>query len=366
MTLSTDSPERYQLHDVETSHAPSFLDDRDSSSASSTGTIVPTESTQAQSKIVTWHGYFDQELFLSGPSNQYHVYVTQPQNIAKDPLFVCHHGAGSSGLSFALFAAEVRKRYPTAGILSIDARGHGSTASSDPATSSDLSIPVLSEDFLEIIRLTKSKLSWPDFPNMCYVGHSLGGAVVTNVATSATFGAKLIGFAVIDVVEGSALEYLKSMQSILAARPSSFDSVDDAIDWHTRSRTLRNHESAAVSTPSLLQRMPSGRWTWRTDLAATKPHWEQWFSGMSKNFLAGKAAKLLILAGTDRLDKELMIGQMQGKFQMQVFPDAGHFVQEDLPEQTADIVVEFFKRNDRSNLVLPPKVSDLIAQGKKV
>ena len=74
----------------------------------------------------------------------------------------------------------------------------------------------------------------------------------------------------------------------------------------------------------------------------------------------------MLLAGTDRLDKDLMIGQMQGKFQLQVFPEAGHFVQEDLPGRTADVVIEFYKRNDRSSLVLPPKVSDLLKQGKKV
>lgn len=55
-----------------------------------------------------------------------------------------------------------------------------------------------------------------------------------------------------------------------------------------------------------------------------------------------------------------------GKFQLQVFPSAGHFLQEDMPEKTAEVVVEFVKRNDRSTLVLPPKVSDLLAQGKKV
>lgn len=55
-----------------------------------------------------------------------------------------------------------------------------------------------------------------------------------------------------------------------------------------------------------------------------------------------------------------------GKFQLQVFPAAGHFLQEDLPEKTAEVIVEFVKRNDRSALVLPPKVSDLLAQGKKV
>ena len=75
---------------------------------------------------------------------------------------------------------------------------------------------------------------------------------------------------------------------------------------------------------------------------------------------------MLILAGTDRLDRELMIGQMQGKFQLVVLPEAGHFVQEDVPERTAELLVEFFRRNDRSALVLPPKVSEMIAMGKKV
>ena len=36
--------------------------------------------------------------------------------------------------------------------------------------------------------------------------------------------------------------------------------------------------------------------------------------GLSRKFLEAKGGKLLLLAGTDRLDKELMIGQMQGMF----------------------------------------------------
>jgi protein phosphatase methylesterase 1 len=49
-----------------------------------------------------------------------------------------------------------------------------------------------------------------------------------------------------------------------------------------------------------------------------------------------------------------------------VFPDAGHFIHEDKPEQTAMTLVDFYRRNDRSALVLPPKVSELLRQGKKV
>ena len=126
-----------------------------------------------------------------------------------------------------------------------------------------------------------------------------------------------------------------------------------------RSRTIRNSTSARISVPSLLHHdavNASHRWTWRTDLAATQPYWEGWFAGLSRKFLNAKGGKLLLLAGTDRLDKELMIGQMQGKYQLQVFPEAGHFVHEDQAEKTAAIVVDFYRRNDRSALVLPPKV----------
>jgi protein phosphatase methylesterase 1 len=55
-------------------------------------------------------------------------------------------------------------------------------------------------------------------------------------------------------------------------------------------------------------------WRWRTDLAKTQPFWEGWFGGLSKKFLSGRGGKMLLLAGTDRLDTELTIGQMQGEF----------------------------------------------------
>jgi protein phosphatase methylesterase 1 len=53
-------------------------------------------------------------------------------------------------------------------------------------------------------------------------------------------------------------------------------------------------------------------WRWRTDLGKTQPFWEGWFTGLSKKFLTGRGGKMLLLAGTDRLDTELTIGQMQG------------------------------------------------------
>ena len=38
-----------------------------------------------------------------------------------------------------------------------------------------------------------------------------------------------------------------------------------------------------------------------------------WFVGLSQQFLASSVPKLLLLAGVDRLDKELTVGQMQGE-----------------------------------------------------
>lgn len=60
------------------------------------------------------------------------------------------------------------------------------------------------------------------------VGHSMGGAI----AVSASYKIQsLVGLCVIDVVEGTALDALSSMQSILRGRPTHFKSIPHAIQW---------------------------------------------------------------------------------------------------------------------------------------
>ena len=49
-----------------------------------------------------------------------------------------------------------------------------------------------------------------------------------------------------------------------------------------------------------------------------------WYEGLSEAFLGSKGPKVLMLAGTDRLDRTLTIGQMQGRFQMVVLPQVLH------------------------------------------
>lgn len=273
---------------------------------------------------VSWTTFFEREIFLSDSisGRTHHAYITSP--VDKGPLFVMHHGAGSSGLSFAALASEIRQRSPSAGILSPDARYHGLT-SVQADQGMDLTLETLAADLVFVIQAAKEQMQWTELPPIVMVGHSMGGAVVTEVAAnlSSSLGTALLGFVVLDVVEGSAMDALQSMMKYLSTRPSGFTSEQNAIEWHVRSRTIRNSKSARASVPGLVVETRGGieaeggtssrPWRWRTDLAAMQPFWEGWFVGMSKKFLAGRGGKMLLLAGTDRLDTELTIGQMQGE-----------------------------------------------------
>jgi hypothetical protein len=55
----------------------------------------------------------------------------------------------------------------------------------------------------------------------------------------------------------------------------------------------------------------SGPCRWAVDLAGTEPYWRGWFEHLSAAFLDVATAKLLLLAGVDRLDRDLTVGQMQ-------------------------------------------------------
>ncbi|KAK6533076.1 carboxyl methyl esterase activity protein [Arthrobotrys megalospora] len=376
-----DLPDGYGDNDDE--HHEGVLDDSSSaSSASSTSTIIappsrPELTARRRNNLepIPWNHHFSENLLLtpsSNPTSHFNAYYTP--NTGSGPLFVTHHGAGSSGLSFAVLASEIRKINPEAGIFSIDARGHGGTSTSDDQ---DFSLSTLSTDLYEALLAAQEQLRWESLPPIVLVGHSLGGAVITDVARRGLLGDKLLAYAVLDVVEGSAMDALQSMQSYLLSRPTGFTSLNQGIEWHVRSRTIRNGRSARVSVPALLYDYGSTTgsggggggdgsagsnsrpWRWRTDLAKTQPFWQDWFIGLSKKFLEARGGKLLILAGTDRLDKELTIGQMQGKYQLLVLPEVGHFVHEDAPEKTAVALVEFYRRNDRSALVLPKKVWEM-------
>ena len=177
----------------------------------------------------------------------------------------------------------------------------------------------------------------PDRVKTVVVGHSMGGATAVWLASSpwAVDALNVVGLCVLDVVEGTALAASETMGGIVDAMPTSFASPQDAIQWYLATGLLRNPDSAALTVPPQLVETDDGDYVWRVDLKETAPVWDEWYAGLSAAFVAAPVRKLLMLAGTDRLDTPLMVAQMQGAFQLKILPSVGHWLHEDDPPGVA-------------------------------
>lgn len=124
---------------------------------------------------------------------------------------------------------------------------------------------------------------------------------------------------------------------------------DDIMEGPARSGLVLSHSSiaedaeeddnpsasTATTPPEAAHENPNGRpitndkrYTWRIDLAKSEQYWSGWFENLSAKFLDLHVPKLLLLASIDGLDRALTVGQMQGKFQLQVLARCGHAVHE--------------------------------------
>ena len=295
------------------------------------GEVPPRLATEAGP--LGWEGYFDsaEELEIRGRGT-FRVYCAG----AAGPVLLLLHGGGYSGLTWALM---VRRLASACRVVAPDLRGHGLTRTSEDA---DLSAETLAADATAVWLA----LHGAEAPPTVVAGHSMGGAVAVRLCASAPpeLRACLAGLVVLDVVEGTAMASLAHMRGVLAKRPASFPSAEAAVAWALRSGATRNLEAARVSVPSQVrQNAPGGPWVWVARLGESERFWDGWYRGLSDLFLAVPAPKLLLLAGTDRLDKALTIGQMQGKFQMTVLP-AGHAIHEDEPARVAGALEGFVQR----------------------
>jgi len=341
-----------------------------------------------------WSSFFEvsESVVVNEGADTFNIY----RRGSSGPLLVLLHGGGFSGLTWSLFAESIDSLV-CCQVMAIDLRGHGKSKSQNEE---NLSAETQVSDVISVIKCMFGE----DAPPIVLIGHSMGGAVAVHTAAAGELPT-LAGIIVIDVVEGTAMEALASMQSFLRSRPKHFPSIEQAIEWSVRSGQIRNSESARISVPGQLSSMLTGQcaasevesatsqteevpgpikhgdcieeeeeekeedgevestqstmkkpaaspahepkpgYRWRIDLTKTEQHWPGWFHNLSSTFLQVPVQKLLLLAGIDRLDKELTVGQMQGKFQMQVLPQCGHAVHEDVPDKVAEVVATFLLRN---------------------
>ncbi|XP_015886160.1 uncharacterized protein LOC107421438 isoform X1 [Ziziphus jujuba] len=293
----------------------------------------PTQTSSQKYSPLDWLSYFDHEEDVCIPDSNdvFHVYVAGKEG----PVVFCLHGGGYSGLSFALSASKIKEK---ARVVAMDMRGHGKSTSENDL---DLSIETMCNDVLAVLKA----MYGDSLPAIVLVGHSMGGSVAVHVAAKKALPS-LAGLVVVDVVEGTAMASLIHMQKILSSRMQHFPSIEKAIEWSVRGGSLRNIESARVSVPTTLKYDDSKKcYTYRARLEETEQYWRGWYEGLSDKFLSSPVPKLLLLAGTDRLDRSLTIGQMQGKFQMVVVRHTGHAIQEDVPDEFATLILNFISRN---------------------
>ncbi|BES92825.1 Probable protein phosphatase methylesterase 1 [Nesidiocoris tenuis] len=187
-----------------------------------------------------WNTHFDEKKDVVVNGNSFRVYVKGNAG----PCLVLIHGGGFSALTWSLLTTALFEMVECQ-ILAIDLRSHGDTRTMDD---SDLSIETLTSDVVTVINLVV-----PEGTPIVLIGHSLGGSIAVHAGHHPNIQS-LIGLIVIDVVEGTALGALSSMQSILRGRPQYFNSIEDAIKWSVQSGQVKNLESAKISMPGQIKK----------------------------------------------------------------------------------------------------------------
>ncbi|KRX09081.1 hypothetical protein PPERSA_01968 [Pseudocohnilembus persalinus] len=282
---------------------------------------------------IDWRNFFDTQDFMEDGTPVY-------KSGSEGPIFFCMHGAGDSALTFSRLAKEISQ---FAQLVSFDFRGHGFSKKLE--NTEDLSIETLIQDCSSVLDFVAKK--YPD-PTIIIVGHSMGGSVAAKFCKHALQGqhaSRIQGLIVIDVVEGTAMDALPFMEQIVSQRPSFFRNMQDVIKWSIQSHTIRNLNSARVSIQSQVKegtnQYGEKGYVWKVNLMKSEKHWKGWFIGLTNAFLDVRVPKLLMTAEKERMDKDLTIAQMQGRFKLTVLFQTGHYMHEDDYHSTAEQFHQF-------------------------
>ncbi|KAJ1496157.1 Alpha/Beta hydrolase protein, partial [Baffinella frigidus] len=233
------------------------------------------------------------------------------------------HGAGHCAQSWSALVSRLNGAVK---VIALDHRGHGASRASDEG---DLRQGPPPEPAAGLVRSFRTPMR-DDGRLVVLVGHSMGGSVaVRSVTVLEEAGFVVRALVVLDTSEGTAVAAFGRSMAGLRLRPKSFPCVADAVTWALDSKLLHSRESAELSIPCMVVEDGSGGVKWRADVEGSAPHWEGWFKGMSSAFLAvpSRIPKLLVLSSRDNLDTTLVVGQMQGGFQLEVL-QGGHAIHE--------------------------------------
>ncbi|KAI0989301.1 hypothetical protein GJ496_003634, partial [Pomphorhynchus laevis] len=351
-----------------------------------------------------WSDYFDEKVFVKLPVkdlsiNVYKVNIDSSKESTMIMLLL--HGAGASSLSWARFVHEMKLNHPcSCSCLAVDIRGHGDSTIGD---NDDLHMSSLVDDICMVLDQQHNT----NLP-LCIVGHSLGGSIAINLAerlgpdivkflvvVDLTEGNALSCLTEVEKflisrpstfpTMNDAIKYLVSSRQVRNPKSASISAygyfkyltdgdvkVDTSStrvlsvlpeDEHLHQCQQLNDYSNAQSSKSpplsnaslfdnkvVIQSQNAVSYCgnhpvkWRVQLSDTREYWDGWFRGVSSRFLNLCMPKLLILSNLHNLDTELTIGQMQGKFQFEVFRHTGHALNEDVPNQLSDVIVTALKR----------------------
>jgi pimeloyl-ACP methyl ester carboxylesterase len=229
-----------------------------------------------------WNEFFDSVDKIDDKIPVYHAGTS-------GHVYLCLHGAGHSALSFALLARTMKQAPYNSTVVAFDFRGHGDHYC-DKEAEATLTVENLIIETIRAIKYCFEK--YPD-QSILLVGHSMGGAIATKTINQIMtdnveddWCKNVKGLCIIDVVEGSAMDALPFMESIVTNRPAQFTSLQSVIKYGLSSGTVRDIQSAKVSMPAQVVEgtdPKTGRtiWVWRTDLLASKQYWVEWFKDLT-------------------------------------------------------------------------------------
>ena len=152
-------------------------------------------------------------------------------------------------MSFASLAQILKQPQFNSTCVSFDFRGHGDHYSEND---SDMSQKTLIDETIYVLKHVVQK--YP-LQSIIIVGHSMGGSIATKTIQHIQHNSEewvdhVKGLFIIDVVEGSAMDALPFMESIVKGRPSQFKSLQEVVKYGIKSGTVRDIKSAKVSMPA--------------------------------------------------------------------------------------------------------------------